>query len=60
MKLRNEPDKYEAEKKHIMDNIKKFRKYVITNSKSEFRVKAACILSCFGSGMLKLIYDIQK
>ncbi|MBR5496893.1 MAG: glycosyltransferase [Clostridia bacterium] len=60
MKLRNEPDKYNDEKQHIMDNIKTFRKYVITNKKSEFRVKAACILSYFGPKMIKFIYDIQK
>lgn len=60
MKLRNEPDKYNGEKQHIMDNIKTFRKYVITNKKSEFRVKAACILSYFGPKMIKFIYDIQK
>ena len=60
MKLRNEPDKYNGEKQHIMDNIKTFRKYVITNKKSEFRVKAACILSYLGPKMIKFIYDIQK
>ncbi len=57
MKLRNCPDMYEDEKKHIVDNIKKYRKYVITNPKAKFRVRGACFLSYGGMNFLNKIYD---
>lgn len=60
MKLRNCPNMYTQEKKHIFENIKKFRGNVITNPKSELRVRGACILSYFGPKMIKLVYDLQK
>lgn len=60
MKLRNCPNMYSQEKQHILDNIKKYRNYVITNQKSELRVRGACILSYFGPKMIKIIYDLQK
>lgn len=60
MKLRNEPKKYKEEKAHILDNIKKYRKYVLTNPRSQFRVRCACLLSYLGSRIMKTVYDIQK
>lgn len=60
MKLRNCPDMYDFEKKHIVDNIKKYRKYVINNKKSELRVRLACLLSYGGMKLVDFIYDIKK
>ncbi len=57
MKLRNCPDEFDNEKKHIEDNIKKYRKYVISNSHAKPRIRIACILSCLGMNILKLVYD---
>ncbi len=60
MKLRNCPDKYFSERKHIVENIKKYRKYVIKNQKSEIRVRLACLLSYGGMKLVDFIYDIKK
>ena len=46
MKLRNCPNMFNAEKKHIEDNIKRYRKYVINNPQAKPRIKIACLLSC--------------
>lgn len=60
MKLRNCPDSYTSEKNHIIKNIKKYRKYVISNRKSEPRVRLACLLSYGGMKLVDFIYDIKK
>ncbi len=57
MKLRNCPNLYFAEKRHIEDNIKKYRKYVIANPNAELRVRAACLLSYGGMHALDMVYD---
>lgn len=57
MKLRNCPNMFFAEKKHIEDNIKKYRKYVINNSKAKPRIRMACLLSCCGMNVLNQVYD---
>ena len=57
MKLRNCPNMFNTEKKHIEDNIKRYRKYVICNSKAKPRIRIACLLSCCGMNILKLVYD---
>lgn len=57
MKLRNCHGLYFTEKKHIEDNIKKYRKYVIANPQAEPRVRAACLLSYGGMHVLDMIYD---
>ena len=48
---------FNAEKKHIEDNIKRYRKYVINNPQAKPRIKIACLLSCCGMNVLKLVYD---
>lgn len=57
MKLRNCPDMFFNEKKHITDNIKKYRKYVINNPNAQPRVKIACLLSYGGMHFLNAVYD---
>ena len=57
MKLRNCPNMFNAEKKHIEENIKRYRKYVINNPQAKPRIKIACLLSCCGMNVLKLVYD---
>lgn len=57
MKLRNCPNQYLCEKKHIEHNIKKYRKYVINNKNAQTRVRLACLLSYGGYPILNLIYD---
>ncbi len=57
MKLRNCTGMYILEKKHIEENIKKYRKYVINNPKAEPRVRVACMLSYGGMHTLNFIYD---
>ena len=60
MKLRNCPNMFINEKKHIEDNIKNFRKFVISNPEAENRVKIACLLSYTGMKTLNMIYDKIK
>ncbi len=60
MKLRNCPDMYSCEKEHIVENIKKYRKYVIMNPLSEKRVRAASLLSFGGMRFLNFIYDTMN
>ena len=57
MKLRNCPDMFLLEKKHIEANIRKYRKYVINNPLAEPRVRLACLLSYGGMNTLNLVYD---
>lgn len=57
MKLRNCPNMFFEEKKHIENNIKKYRKLVISNPKAKPRVRIACTLSLAGMKALNLIYD---
>lgn len=57
MKLRNCPNMFNTEKKHIEDNIKRYRKYVISNPQAKPRIRIACLLSCCGMNVLKLVYD---
>lgn len=57
MKLRNCPNMFFNEKKHIESNIKKYRKYVICNPKASARVRMACILSLGGMTALEAVYD---
>lgn len=57
MKLRNCPNMFFAEKKHIENNIKKYRKYVINNPNAKPRVRIACLLSYAGMKSLNVIYD---
>lgn len=57
MKLRNCPNMFFEEKKHIENNIKKYRKFVINNPNAKPRVRVACILSYGGMKALNLIYD---
>ena len=57
MKLRNCPNMFIQEKKHIEDNIKKYRKYVINNPLSEMRVRLACLVSLGGMNALNIVYD---
>ncbi len=58
MKLRNCPNMFANEKKHIEENIKKYRKFVITNPNAEQRVKIACLLSYGGMSALNSVYDM--
>lgn len=60
MKLRNESSLYSREITHIKNNIKKYRKYVIRNPKSELRVRLACLLSYGGMKLVNFVYDIRK
>lgn len=57
MKLRNCPNMFFSEKKHIEDNIKKYRKYVINNPLAKPRIRIACLLSCCGMSVLNQVYD---
>ncbi len=57
MKLRNCPDMFLIEKKHIEANIRKYRKYVVNNPLAEPRVRMACLLSYGGMNTLNLVYD---
>lgn len=57
MKLRNCPNLFYKEKKHIADNIKKYRKYVLLNPLAQPRVRIACLLSYGGMHMLDAVYD---
>lgn len=57
MKLRNCPEMFEQEKKHIETNIKTYRKYVISNPLASPRIRMACALSYAGMNTLSFIYD---
>ena len=57
MKLRNCPEMFILEKKHIEDNIRKYRKYVISNPLAEKRVQIACLLTYGGMNTLNFVYD---
>ncbi len=57
MKLRNCSNLYPREKRHIEDNIKKYRRYVVCNPKAQNRVRMACLLSYGGMHTLDWIYD---
>ena len=57
MKLRNCPNMFTEEKKHIEDNIKKYRGYVVFNKKAKPRIRLACILSYGGMKLLNTTYD---
>lgn len=57
MKLRNCPGMFFREKKHIEENIKKYRKYVIANPLAQPRVRLACMLSYSGMNITNSIYD---
>ncbi len=57
MKLRNCPDMFLLEKKHIEANIRKYRKYVVSNPLAEPRVRMACLLSYGGMNTLNIVYD---
>lgn len=57
MKLRNCRGMFLLEKKHIENNIRKYRKYVINNPRSEARIRAACLLSYGGMHALNAVYD---
>ena len=58
MKLRNCPDMFTEEKKHIEDNLKKYRGYVVFNKKAKPRIRLACMLSYGGMNLLNATYDI--
>lgn len=57
MKLRNCPNMFYNEKKHIMENIKRYRKYVVNNPNSQMRVRMASMLTYGGTRTLDCIYD---
>lgn len=57
MKLRNCPNMFFEEKKHIENNIKKYRKYVINNPNAKPRVRMACMISYCGMNALNMVYD---
>ena len=57
MKMKNYPEKYEKQLEHIIGNIKKYRRYAITDKNVSFRTRAACVISYFGVKTLNLIYD---
>lgn len=57
MKLRNCPGMFFCEKKHIEENIKKYRKHVIANPLAQPRVRLACMLSYSGMKITNSIYD---
>lgn len=57
MKLRNCPNMFDEEKRHIEENIRKYRRYIINNPAAQPRVRMACALSYAGMNALKLVYD---
>lgn len=57
MKLRKCKNMYFIEKKHIENNIKKYRKYVISNNNAENRVRLACMLTLPSMHIMNFVYD---
>ena len=57
MKMRNYPDKYKDQLDHIIKNIKKYRKYAITDKNVCMRTRFACLISYCGMKTLNIVYD---
>ncbi len=60
MKMCKNPDRYEAQLKHIVDNIKTYRKHALKDENVCFRTRMACLISYGGMGLLKFVYKIKK
>ena len=57
MKMKNQPERYSVQLNHIISNIKKYRKYPLTDKNVSLRTRAACLISYFGIKTLNIIYD---
>ena len=57
MKMKNQPERYSLQIEHIIENIKKYRKYALTDKNVALRTRAACLISYFGIKTLNIIYD---
>ena len=44
---------------HILDNVRKYRRDVMTDPRAEKRTRIACLLSFFGLGVVAGVYRLR-